>query len=226
MSESDVLNARIALFFENTVYLVNERQGGGGAGAWNFPGGRLFKDEDAKNGAFRKFNETVDNFNLERWAQETRNEFIEYNVYHGNDVSRYPHTIIFYCICNIKPLFNFKINKETIEGKWFDIPNYLPIIHLQDESVRRLIDELAAIGATATAPPIHDEGDVASAPPMDDDDDDFYGAIKRSLREQGGGRKKNITRFKRCKYSKKKSKKVKKSQKKSKKVKKIMYKKK
>ena len=94
-------NACIALFFENTVYLIQENDR-----SWNFPGGKLKLGEDALEGAFREFQEEIGNkgFNLKNWARDTGNIFTPYYVYHSNGLGR-PHTIIFYCICKSKPVF-------------------------------------------------------------------------------------------------------------------------
>lgn len=175
-------NACIALFFENTVYLVQEK-----SGHWNFPGG-ILKERDALKGAFREFQEETGNekgfnlFNLEKWARDTGNIFTPHYVYHSNGVGP-PHTTIFYCICKSKPVFTFRKNDETIDGKWFSMYNLpQPLRH-------RSISELTSIVLEKLQSPvrsIHHMGkgvDVpgfigftgasalsASAPPLYDDD--------------------------------------------------------
>jgi hypothetical protein len=185
-------NACIALYFQNTVYLVQEK-----SGVWNFPGGILKKGEDTLRGAFREFQEEIgdeesSNFNLERWANRSGNTFTPYPVYHTNGVGP-PHTTIFYCICNSKPEFIFKRNNETISGKWFSV---LPE-NLRHRSISELtsivipnLDVPGFIGFTgastlsASAPPVDDEAHVlsASAPPLSDDDD-VEEAIRLSLQD-------------------------------------------
>jgi 8-oxo-dGTP pyrophosphatase MutT (NUDIX family) len=182
-------NACIALFFQDTVYLVKEKDG-----FWNFPGGKIEPGETLLQGAFREFQEETGNekgfnlFNLERWASRSGNTFTPYNVYHSNGVGP-PHTTIFYCICKSKPEFTFTRNNETDDGNWFSVYNLpQPLRH-------RSISELTSI---VISNPVHmDRGvDVsgfigftdasalsasASAPPVSDDDEDVKEAIRLSL---------------------------------------------
>lgn len=192
-------NACIALFFEKTVYLIQEKDRN-----WNFPGGKLNPGEDALKGAFREFQEEIGNkqvfalfklFNLENWARETVNIFTPYNVYHSNGVGP-PHTTIFYCICKSKPVFTFRKNNETINGNWFDVYNlpqplrYRSISELTSIVLKKLpnpvqsihhmgrgVDVPGFIGFTgasalsASAPPLNDD---------DDNDDDVKEAIRLS----------------------------------------------
>lgn len=184
-------NACIALFFEKTVYLIQEKDG-----SWNFPGGKLKPREDALEGAFREFQEEIGNklFNLENWARDTGNIFTPYNVYHSNGVGP-PHTTIFYCICKSKPVFTFRKNKETIDGNWFDVYN-LPqplryssiseltqkvsnpvrsIHHMGRDVEPGFIGFTGASALSASAPPFSDDDD--------NDDDDVKEAIRLSLQD-------------------------------------------
>lgn len=195
-------NACIALFFEHTVYLVQEKDG-----FWNFPGGKIELGETLLQGAFREFQEEIGDkillkFNLENWASRSKNTFTPYPVYHKNGLGP-PHTTIFYCICNSKPEFTFKRNNETVSGNWFsvfELPQPLRhrsiseltsiIIEKLKNPVHRDVDVPGFIGFTGTsalsasAPPLDDEARVlsASAPPVDDDD--VNEAIRLSLQEQ------------------------------------------
>jgi 8-oxo-dGTP pyrophosphatase MutT (NUDIX family) len=189
-------NACIALFFEKTVYLIQEKDE-----SWNFPGGKLKPREDALEGAFREFQEEIGNnegsnlFNLKKWARDTGNIFTPHYVHHSNDVVGRPHTTIFYCICKSKPVFTFRRNNETINGNWFDVYNlpqplkYRSISELtqkvsnpvrsihhmdRDVDVPGFIGFTSASALSASAPPLSDD---------DDNDDDVEEAIRLSLQD-------------------------------------------
>jgi ADP-ribose pyrophosphatase YjhB (NUDIX family) len=141
-----ITNACIALFYNNQVYLIKEkpnRKNGVVAEWWNFPGGQIDPGESAKNSAFREFGEETGQlkggFNLEQWALTTGNVFEQYDYARPG---RPKHTSIFWCVCTVQPIFQFRKNDETTQGLWCDVDN-LPS-PLKFESITELIRNLTS----------------------------------------------------------------------------------
>ena len=118
-----ITNAATALFFNDTIYLVQENNG-----QWNLPGGEIIHEESPYQASVREFEEETGGFDLNLWTNnlhgEYRKEVIKELLY-----GRKPHTQIFLYYLEKayadKPNIIFKKNNETTDGKWFDI-NQLP----------------------------------------------------------------------------------------------------
>jgi ADP-ribose pyrophosphatase YjhB (NUDIX family) len=111
-----IKNVVSALFFKDTVYLVQENNG-----QWNLPGGGINKGEDYKTASFREFKEETGGFLLDEWIR---------NILDNNNkpvIKEYiykEHTkiLLYYLIKTFeKPNIIFKKNKETVDGHWFNI---------------------------------------------------------------------------------------------------------
>ncbi len=125
-------NACVALFYNNQIYLVQEKDG-----RWNIPGGGIKTGENSFQAAFREFKEETGGFDLKRWADSTnpRRKFEVYE-YHG-------HTKIWWHVSSENPRIKFKSNNETIADQWAPINN-LP--HLKfPASIKSLIDNLKSL---------------------------------------------------------------------------------
>ena len=114
-----ISNVATALFFNDTIYLVQENNN-----QWNLPGGRINHRETHYKASIREFKEETGGFRLDKWTNNLpdkfRNIVIQELLY-----GRKPHTKIFlYYIKKEyadKPNIVFKKNNETIDGKWFNI---------------------------------------------------------------------------------------------------------
>jgi ADP-ribose pyrophosphatase YjhB (NUDIX family) len=111
-----IKNVVSALFFKDTIYLVQENNG-----QWNLPGGGINKGEDYKTASFREFKEETGGFLLDEWIR---------NILDNNNkpvIKEYiykEHTkiLLYYLIKTFeKPNIIFKKNKETVDGQWFNI---------------------------------------------------------------------------------------------------------
>lgn len=119
-------NACIALFYNNHIFLVQQRDG-----KWNIPGGHIDPGENSFQAAFREFNEETGGFNLKKWTNSSkpRKEFNCYE-YHG-------HTKIWWYVTKEDPQIIFNINKETVAGQWFPV-NSLPNLRFP-QSIQEII---------------------------------------------------------------------------------------
>jgi len=140
-----IKNVVSALFFKDTVYLVQENNG-----QWNLPGGGINKGEDYKTASFREFKEETGGFLLDEWIcnildnnnkpvsfrefkEETGGFLLDEwicNILDNNNkpvIKKYiykTHTkiLLYYLIKTFdKPNIIFKKNNETINGQWFNI---------------------------------------------------------------------------------------------------------
>ena len=125
-------NACIALFYNNNIFLVQQKDG-----SWNIPGGHIDSGENSFQAAFREFREETGGFDLKKWANssKTRKEFHSYK-YNG-------HTKIWWHISKEDPKIVFNINNETIAGQWFPI-NSLPNLRFP-KSIHELLTHLSSI---------------------------------------------------------------------------------
>ncbi len=119
-------NACIALFYNNNIFLVQQKDG-----SWNIPGGHIDPGENSFQAAFREFKEETGGFDLKKWANSSnpRKEFHSYE-YNG-------HTKIWWYISKEDPKIIFIPNNETVKGQWFPIDK-LPTLRFP-ESIRELL---------------------------------------------------------------------------------------
>jgi 8-oxo-dGTP pyrophosphatase MutT (NUDIX family) len=118
-----ISNVAIALFFKDTVYLVQEKNG-----EWNLPGGKINEGETESQASIREFDEETGGFRLDTWTNQLTDEYKRI-VINELEYGRTPHTKIFlYYLEKVyanKPNIIFKQNSETINGDWFNI-KHLP----------------------------------------------------------------------------------------------------
>jgi 8-oxo-dGTP pyrophosphatase MutT (NUDIX family) len=111
-----IKNVVSALFFKDTVYLVQENNG-----QWNLPGGGINKGEDYKTASFREFKEETGGFLLDEWIHnildDNNKPIIKEYIY-----KEHTKILLYYLIKTFeKPNIIFKKNKETVDGHWFNI---------------------------------------------------------------------------------------------------------
>ena len=131
---SRITNACIALFYNRRIYLVQERN----SRLWNIPGGGIHrgKGENSFDAAFREFREETGGFDLKGWAnsRNPRKEFHPF-IYNG-------HTKIWWHVSNENISINFRQNRETIAGAWFDIGS-LPLLRdVAQKSIPQLLTHM------------------------------------------------------------------------------------
>ena len=122
-------NACIALFYNNNIFLVQQKDG-----LWNIPGGHIDPGENSFQAAFREFKEETGGFDLKKWANssKTRKEFYSYK-YNG-------HTKIWWYISKEDPKIIFIPNNETGAGQWFPLNN-LPTLRFP-KSIHELLTHI------------------------------------------------------------------------------------
>jgi ADP-ribose pyrophosphatase YjhB (NUDIX family) len=180
----------IALFFEDTVYLIREPAAAlfNDSMPWKFPGGTINPNETLLEGGFRIFaiktgqtprppklhplgyrrlqdDDDEFNFNLEEWARQTNHTFtiIKQETDRTNPFKPVEKTY-FYCICRTKPQFvfrNTRYNRDTENIGWYNI-NRLPSSSTLRENVQSVVNSVKHL---RSAP-------LPSAPPIEPDD--FY----------------------------------------------------
>jgi ADP-ribose pyrophosphatase YjhB (NUDIX family) len=215
----------IALFFEDTVYLIREPNG-----EWKFPGGEINPNETLLEGGFRVFarktgqtpsppevhplgykrlqDDDEFNFNLEEWARQTNHTFtiVKQETTRTNPLNPVEKTY-FYCICRTKPQFVFKntrYNKDIENIGWYNI-NRLPSSFILGENIQSVVNSVKHLRSAPlpSAPPIEPDDFYymqASAPPMQASapplDDFDNDELPYHLRNRGGKKIKRITNAK------------------------------
>ena len=114
-----ISNVATALFFNDTIYLVQENNG-----VWNLPGGGINHGETPYKASIREFYEETGGFDLNLWTNVLDDKYKKAVIKELN-YGRKAHTKIFLYYLDKayadKPDITFNKNNETKDGKWFPI---------------------------------------------------------------------------------------------------------